>query len=84
MFVKSNDINMVLEFCPIDLQAVIKSHVPLQAEDIKSYMQMTLRGVDACHKAWVLHRVSNDCFFTLDMYIYIYMYSFMSTASHHF
>lgn len=58
MFVKSNDINMVLEFCPIDLQAVIKSHLPLQAEDIKSYMIMTLRGVEACHKAWVLHRVS--------------------------
>lgn len=62
MFVKSNDINLVMELCPMDLQKVVKSSVPLQAEDIKSYLWMTLSGVAACHKVWVLHRVSKPTY----------------------
>ena len=44
----------------MDLQKIVKSSVPLQAEDIKSYLWMTLSGVAACHKVWVLHRVSQS------------------------
>jgi len=42
-----------------DLECVIKNaDIVLPPADVKSYMQMLLRGVEHCHKNWVLHRVS--------------------------
>lgn len=41
-----------------DLETVIKDrNIILTTADIKSYMQMILRGLDTLHKHWVLHRV---------------------------
>lgn len=40
-----------------DLELVIKdTSLQLGPADVKSYMQMLLQGLQACHQAWVLHR----------------------------
>ena len=40
-----------------DLEKVIKTtSLVLSTADIKSYMQMILRGLAACHQRWVIHR----------------------------
>ena len=40
-----------------DLEIIIKDRsLPLSSADVKSYMQMVLKGLDFCHKRWVLHR----------------------------
>ncbi|KAG9099150.1 TFIIH complex serine/threonine-protein kinase subunit kin28 [Ceratobasidium sp. UAMH 11750] len=57
VFSSKTNLNLVLEFLETDLEAVIKdrSSVFLPA-DIKSWMAMTLRGLEYCHRNWVLHR----------------------------
>ncbi|POW22867.1 hypothetical protein PSHT_00796 [Puccinia striiformis] len=41
-----------------DLEAVIKDReLVFQALDIKSWMLMTMQGLDFCHQNWVLHCV---------------------------
>eukprot|EP00249_Psilotum_nudum_P024623 c29240_g1_i1 orf=128-1369(+) len=51
------NLHLVFEFMESDLEAVIRDrNIVLSAADIKSYMQMTLRGLAHCHKKWVLHR----------------------------
>lgn len=50
-------VNLVFEFCEFDLEKVIQaSSIILTEARVKSYLQMTLRGIQACHDAWVLHR----------------------------
>jgi cyclin-dependent kinase 7 len=51
-------LNLVLEFLDADLEIIIKdrSNVFLPA-DIKSWMVMTLRGLEFCHRNYILHRV---------------------------
>ncbi|KAG8731651.1 TFIIH complex serine/threonine-protein kinase subunit kin28 [Ceratobasidium sp. 428] len=57
VFSTKTNLNLVLEFLETDLEAVIKdrSSVFLPA-DIKSWMAMALRGLEYCHRNWVLHR----------------------------
>ncbi|KAG8898950.1 TFIIH complex serine/threonine-protein kinase subunit kin28 [Tulasnella sp. 403] len=57
VFSAKTNLNLVLEFLDSDLEVVIKdrSHVFLPA-DIKSWMAMTLRGLEFCHRNWILHR----------------------------
>lgn len=46
-----------------DLETVIKDrNIILTTADIKSYMQMILRGLDTLHRNWVLHRVITPFF----------------------
>ncbi|QPG73312.1 TFIIH complex serine/threonine-protein kinase subunit kin28 [Brettanomyces nanus] len=51
------NLNLVLEFLPSDMEVIIndKSLVILSA-DIKSWILMTLRGVNHCHRNGILHR----------------------------
>jgi cyclin-dependent kinase 7 len=47
----------VLEYLESDLEMIIKAKECLfTAADIKSWMLMTLRGLDHCHRCWILHR----------------------------
>ncbi len=51
------NLHLVFEFMESDLEAVIRDrNIVLSPADIKSYMQMTLKGLAVCHKKWVLHR----------------------------
>ncbi|CAG8496661.1 6892_t:CDS:2 [Funneliformis caledonium] len=53
---KSN-LKLVLEYLDSDLEMIIKDKsILFQAPDIKSWMLMTLRGLDHCHRNWILHR----------------------------
>lgn len=56
-FPHKRNLNLVFECCESDLEAVIKDKfLNLGTPAIKSYLQMTLKAVGYCHKAWVLHR----------------------------
>ncbi|EFJ13294.1 hypothetical protein SELMODRAFT_100958 [Selaginella moellendorffii] len=51
------NLHLVFEFMESDLEAVIRDrNILLSPADVKSYMQMCLRGLAHCHKKWVLHR----------------------------
>ncbi|KAK4775496.1 hypothetical protein SAY87_023457 [Trapa incisa] len=56
-FPHKGNLHLVFEFMETDLEAVIRdSNIFLSPADIKSYLQMTLKGLAVCHKKWVLHR----------------------------
>lgn len=56
-FPHKGNLHLVFEFMETDLEAVIRDrNIFLSPADIKSYLQMTLRGLAYCHKKWVLHR----------------------------
>ncbi|POM64011.1 CMGC/CDK/CDK7 protein Kinase [Phytophthora palmivora] len=57
VFVANDTMNVVFELLPSNLDDVIKDKaVVLTAADIKTYMQMLLRGLAYCHEHYVLHR----------------------------
>lgn len=56
-FPHDGNLHLVFEFMQTDLEAVIRDrNIVLSLADIKSYMQMTLKGLAYCHKKWVVHR----------------------------
>ncbi|KAL4297787.1 hypothetical protein GQ457_12G007500 [Hibiscus cannabinus] len=56
-FPHKGNLHLVFEFMETDLEAVIRDrNIFLSPADIKSYIQMTLKGLAICHKKWVLHR----------------------------
>uniref|UniRef100_A0A5B7BET3 Putative cyclin-dependent kinase D-3 n=1 Tax=Davidia involucrata TaxID=16924 RepID=A0A5B7BET3_DAVIN len=56
-FPHKGNLHLVFEFMETDLEAVIRDrNIVLSPADIKSYLQMTLKGLAYCHKKWVLHR----------------------------
>lgn len=60
VFSNKTNLNLVLEFLDTDLEAVIKDKTLLfQGADIKSWMLMTMKGLEFCHRNWILHRVSS-------------------------
>lgn len=57
VFISDGVLHLVLEFCPYDMEKVIRDKsILLHSHHVKSYMQMLLRGIDCCHKHFVLHR----------------------------
>ncbi|KAM9893022.1 hypothetical protein OXX69_011841, partial [Metschnikowia pulcherrima] len=52
-----NNLNLVLEFLPCDLEVLIKDQsIVFKSSDIKSWLLMTLRGLHHCHRNFILHR----------------------------
>lgn len=59
VFSHKTNLNLVLEYLDSDLEQVIKDKsILFMPADIKSWMLMMLRGLDHCHRHFVLHRVS--------------------------
>lgn len=57
VFLATNNLNLVLEFLPCDLEVLIKNtSVVFKPSDIKSWLLMTLRGIHHCHRNFILHR----------------------------
>lgn len=57
LFMAQENLNLVLEFLPADLEMLIKdSSLLFTQADIKSWLLMTLRGVHHCHRSFILHR----------------------------
>ncbi|KAI3404345.2 KIN28 [Candida oxycetoniae] len=57
VFSSSNNLNLVLDFLPADLEVLIKDKsIVFKSADIKSWMLMTLRGIHHCHRNHILHR----------------------------
>ncbi|KAI3899829.1 hypothetical protein MKW92_012471 [Papaver armeniacum] len=56
-FPHKDNLHLVFEFMESDLEAVIRDrNIVLSPGDVKSFIQMTLKGLAFCHKKWVLHR----------------------------
>lgn len=52
------NLNLVLEYLDSDLEVIIKDRSNVfKPADIKSWVAMTLRGLEFCHRNWILHRV---------------------------
>ena len=57
IFMAYDNLNLVLEFLPTDLEVVIKDqNILFTPADIKAWMLMTLRGVYHVHRNFILHR----------------------------
>lgn len=57
IFMYKHNVYLVFEFMEYDLECVIKDrNVVLTPADIKSFMLMLCKGVECCHKNWILHR----------------------------
>jgi cyclin-dependent kinase 7 len=57
VFFSGNVLHLVLEYCPYDLERIIRDKtIVLTAAAIKCYMSMILKGIEVCHKHFVLHR----------------------------
>ncbi|ORX37204.1 kinase-like domain-containing protein [Kockovaella imperatae] len=57
VFSVKQNINLVLEFLDTDLEAIIRDKdLIIQQADVKSWMLMTLRGLEYLHRNGVLHR----------------------------
>ncbi|BGO92471.1 hypothetical protein NBRC10512_000258 [Rhodotorula toruloides] len=57
VFSNKSNLNLVLEFLDTDLEAVIRDKaLVFQGADVKSWMLMTMKGLDFCHTNWILHR----------------------------
>ncbi|CAO3569951.1 unnamed protein product [Mortierella alpina] len=55
-FHKTN-LNLVLEYLESDLEMIIKDKsIVFMPGDVKHWMLMALRGLDHCHRNWILHR----------------------------
>jgi cyclin-dependent kinase 7 len=58
VFSVKQNVNLVLEFLDTDLEAVIRDKsLVFQTADIKSWLAMSLRGLEYIHRNGVLHRV---------------------------
>ncbi|KIY73317.1 CMGC/CDK/CDK7 protein kinase [Cylindrobasidium torrendii FP15055 ss-10] len=57
VFSSKKNLNLVLEFLDSDLELIIKDHsLVFLPADIKSWLAMTFRGLEYCHRNFVLHR----------------------------
>ncbi|KAK5960807.1 TFIIH complex serine/threonine-protein kinase subunit KIN28 PWA37_002245 [Arxiozyma heterogenica] len=57
IFMAYDNLNLVLEYLPTDLEVVIKDQsILFTPADIKLWMLMTLRGVHHIHRNFILHR----------------------------
>ena len=73
VFSSKTNLNLVLEFLDSDLEMIIKDRaLVFLPADIKSWMAMTFRGLEFCHRNFILHRVRTVlaliclCSFTLE------------------
>ncbi|XP_023222521.1 cyclin-dependent kinase 20-like [Centruroides sculpturatus] len=58
VFPHGSGIVLVFEYMPTDLSVLLRdADHPLLESQIKSYMQMLLKGVAYCHSHGILHRV---------------------------
>lgn len=57
IFLSPETIELVLEFLPCDLEALIKNNnIIFKPQDVKAWLLMTIRGVNYCHRFFILHR----------------------------
>jgi cyclin-dependent kinase 7 len=61
VFSSKANLNLVLEFLDSDLEAAIRDKtLTFASADVKSWMLMMLKGLDFCHRNWILHRVRSS------------------------
>ncbi|KAJ2935986.1 hypothetical protein H1R20_g1107, partial [Candolleomyces eurysporus] len=64
VFSHKTNLNLVLEVLDSDLENTIKDRpLVFLSADIKSWMAMTFRGLEFCHRNWILHRALDHAYF---------------------
>lgn len=59
VFGHKSNVSLVFDFMDTDLEVIIKdTNIVLTSAHIKSYILMTLQGLEFLHHNWILHRVS--------------------------
>ncbi|EJW01940.1 CMGC/CDK/CDK7 protein kinase [Edhazardia aedis USNM 41457] len=57
VFIHKGDIHMVLEYCPLNLETIIKDNSrTIMPKDIKNWMLQILKGLYEMHKRFIVHR----------------------------
>lgn len=57
VFLTNDVLCLVLEFCPHNLEDIIRDkNILLRTQHQKCYLRMLLQGIDSCHSHFVLHR----------------------------
>jgi cyclin-dependent kinase 7 len=57
VFLTNDVLCLVLEFCPFNLEDIIRDkNILLRTQHQKCYLKMLLQGVDCCHSQYILHR----------------------------
>lgn len=56
IFNHESNINIVMDFCTVDLEHIVKCDLALQPPDIKQFMRMIFLSMHECHSNWILHR----------------------------
>jgi cyclin-dependent kinase 7 len=57
VYITKDVLHLVLEYCPHDLEKVIRDKtIFLKTQHIKTYLFMLLNGISHCHKNFILHR----------------------------
>lgn len=60
VFIGDGILNLVLEFCPSNIEKVIRNKaIKLDIEHVKCYMRMLLDGLCCLHDHFVIHRGSS-------------------------
>lgn len=60
MFGHRSNVSLVFDFMDTDLEIIIKdTNIVLTPSNIKSYILMTLQGLEYMHSNWFLHRVKS-------------------------
>lgn len=63
VFGYKSEVSLVFEFMETDLEIVIRdTSIAITPAHIKSYILMTLEGLEYLHLNWILHRVSSNAF----------------------
>eukprot|EP00924_Labyrinthula_sp_SR-Ha-C_P005233 maker-scaffold_1-snap-gene-25.4-mRNA-1 protein AED:0.03 eAED:0.04 QI:0/0/0/1/1/1/2/0/303 len=56
VFADKKSLNLVLEYCPSDLEKVVRGEIILLEKDIRQCLLMTLKGLKVLHDNWIIHR----------------------------
>lgn len=57
VFLYNKNIHLVLEYIHTDLEAIIQNkQIIIMPADIKAWLLMTLKGLYACHRKFIIHR----------------------------
>lgn len=63
VFGYKSEVSLVFEFMETDLEVVIRdASIAITPAHIKSYILMTLEGLEYLHLNWILHRASSHTF----------------------
>ena len=73
-----SEVSLVFEFMETDLEIVIRdTSIAITPAHIKSYILMTLEGLEYLHLNWILHRVSSNTLHVSVTFVWAFVCTFL-------